>query len=167
MKFQTILSAVTLIVGVIALPATSAYEGPSNRPVSVQNLPDTPEVYDGAQPFLTLVTKRGVESAPKEVRVIDLSRRTTHASLVIDIWQDSNRGGRHEGLYSDTQVCYELYNGWNDQISSLYVPSGFGCQFYQDGGCSGSYLQVPGNYYLPDLLGWSFNDLISSYRCYN
>ncbi|KAF2678131.1 hypothetical protein K458DRAFT_395201 [Lentithecium fluviatile CBS 122367] len=86
---------------------------------------------------------------------------------------NANKGGRHEGLITTTDKCYNLGNGWNNEISSLEVPSGFGCIFYEDNDYNPNdkRLTVTGHYYVANLAnavgGIVFNIIISSYLCCN
>ncbi|KAF2972651.1 hypothetical protein GQX73_g938 [Xylaria multiplex] len=132
MQLLTILCATLLASLGAALPAEPVSSGPSNILSPVQGERVTPAVVEGLEPYVTGVSKRS-SSESLESREAELHKRAT---LIVDIWADINQGGRHEGLTSDTQKCYNLANGWNDQISSLFVPSGFGCIFYQNNDCN-------------------------------
>ncbi|KAF2262027.1 hypothetical protein CC78DRAFT_570008 [Lojkania enalia] len=156
MKFITVSTAL-FVAAVSGAPVENQI--PPNIEVDLKVLPAFTPVIKGA-PF--------VSTPGEEVKrdVADLSKRAT---LTVDIWIDANRAGRHEGLITDTQRCYNLGNGWNDEISSLSVPNGFGCIFYRDNGCSNNdyRLTVPGGNYIANLQTYNFNDIISSYLCYN
>ena len=52
-----------------------------------------PAVQNGATPYVT-------KAADKAKREEAIERRAT---LIVDIWEDANRGGRHEGLYTDSE----------------------------------------------------------------
>ncbi|KAF1847391.1 uncharacterized protein K460DRAFT_363467 [Cucurbitaria berberidis CBS 394.84] len=162
MRFFALTAA--LIGAVSALPADAVHQSASNFLAPEQNIPDTPPVVEGKSAFTSgTASKRdtGIAISNKS-----LSKRAT---LVVDVYYDLNGAGRHEGLYTDTQRCYNLGNGWNDQITSLRVPNGFGCIFYRNNGCGvGDYrLTVPGGNFIPDLRTYNFDDIISSYLCYN
>ncbi|KAI0872700.1 hypothetical protein GGS24DRAFT_502523 [Hypoxylon argillaceum] len=166
MQLQRVLSGAVMVAAVAALPADLISQGPSNVLAPVQSFHDTPPVVANTEPFVSLATeKRGV-SAP-----IGYVERTVakRATLTVDIWMDINGGGRHEGLITDTQRCFNLLNGWNDQISSLSVPSGFGCIFYEDINCDNNdhRLTVTGSFFVANAGDYGFNDIISSYLCYN
>ncbi|KAH8602657.1 hypothetical protein B0O99DRAFT_679648 [Bisporella sp. PMI_857] len=75
---------------------------------------------------------------------------------------DDNYQGRHKRLTSNTTVCYDLCNGWNDAIFSLRTQAGFHCYFYPDSGCSGDHLWVPRGYKIPSTGAYSFKDITSS-----
>jgi hypothetical protein len=62
-------------------------------------------------------------------------------------------------------------NGWNDVISSFYVPVGFTCVFYTAGGCKEGAFTAVGGQYIANLIdypykgGKSFDNIFTSYRC--
>ncbi|KAF2120061.1 hypothetical protein BDV96DRAFT_683595 [Lophiotrema nucula] len=155
MKF--LISAALLAAVAFGAPVEQS-QTPSITPVGIDYTPphlpvDQPGVYE---------TNSG--DAPKTGIVL-----TKRATLTIDVWADSNFNGRHEGLRSNTNQCYTLGNGWNDQISSLKVPSGFSCIFYANSGCpSGQSTLTVASTNVPNLdNGSGWNDVISSYLCYN
>ncbi|KAH7138608.1 hypothetical protein B0J11DRAFT_574570 [Dendryphion nanum] len=153
MKFIATLSAAALIALVSAVPAPGT---PSNIEVPA----DIPDHFPSVQGLPKVVP----EGEPLVKRAI-----AKRATLTVDVWMDSDRRGRHEGLITTTQKCYNLGNGWPDEISSLSVPSGFGCIFYRNNGCNNNEhrLTVPGGNYIANLQTYNFNDIISSYLCYN
>ncbi|KAH8728403.1 hypothetical protein GQ44DRAFT_784119 [Phaeosphaeriaceae sp. PMI808] len=155
MKFS-IISAAAFIAAVSAAPAEVTTRELSNIVVPVDVLPVTAPVDNDAAPFTTqaLNEKRGLKSK--------------RATLVVDVYLDLNGSGRHEGLWTDTQRCYNLGNGWPDEITSLSVPNGFGCIFYRDKNCNNNdyRLTVPGGNFIGDLRVYNFDDIISSYLCY-
>ncbi|KAI0101507.1 hypothetical protein GGR51DRAFT_529959 [Nemania sp. FL0031] len=156
---------ISLVGFSIALPTDTVPSGPSNVLSPVQGEHITPAPIDGQKPYVTGVSEQNVTASLKGEEA-GLNKRAT---LIVDIWADINQGGRHEGLISDTQRCYNLVNGWNDQVSSLSVPSGFGCIFYQNNDCNPNdfRLTVTGAYYVSNVGDYGFNDIISSYLCYN
>ncbi|KAI1129104.1 hypothetical protein F5Y10DRAFT_264419 [Nemania abortiva] len=166
MQFKIIISATFLAAVVAALPADVVPQGPPNVLAPVQSIHDTPPVVAGTRPFVSQPAEKRNISTPIGDVGTSVAKRAT---LTVDIWQDINRGGRHEGLITDTQRCYNLGNGWNDEISSLSVPGGFGCIFYEDSNCDPNdfRLTVTGSYFVSNCGDYGFNDIISSYLCYN
>ncbi|KAK3303891.1 uncharacterized protein B0T15DRAFT_494392 [Chaetomium strumarium] len=142
---------------VSAIPAKRAQP---NIPLDVAIPTSFPPVQDGATPYVT-------NNADKAKREEAIEGRAAAATLIVDIWEDADRGGRHEGLYTDTQKCYGLFNGWNDRITSLSVPNGYACYFWSDADCQGNRLSVPGGNYIANVGVYGFNDVISSYLCWN
>ncbi|GAW27345.1 hypothetical protein SAMD00023353_11200050 [Rosellinia necatrix] len=165
MQPLAILCAILLASLGAALPAESVPSGPPNILSPVQGKHVTPAVVEGLEPYIPGVSKRSV-SESLESRKAELHNR---AILIFDIWEDVNQGGRQECLVSNTQTCYNLENGWNDLVSSLLIPSGFGCIFYQNINCDPFDFQliVTGAYYVSNVGDYGFNDIISSYLCYN
>lgn len=66
--------------------ATPAKRAQANIPVDVPLPASFPAVVDGATPF--------VSGAASKVK---------RATLIVDVWMDSDRAGRHEGLYTDSK----------------------------------------------------------------
>ncbi|KAI1752064.1 hypothetical protein F4782DRAFT_547332 [Xylaria castorea] len=165
MKLLATLCYISLAAFGAALPTDTVPNGPSNVLSPVQSEHITPALIEGQEPYVMGASERNV-TVSLEGEEARLNKRAT---LIVDIWGDINQGGRHEGLTSDTQRCYNLGNGWNDQVSSLSVPSGFGCIFYQNSNCgSGDFrLTVTGAYYVSNLGDYGFNDIVTSYLCYN
>ncbi|KAF2825482.1 hypothetical protein CC86DRAFT_383355 [Ophiobolus disseminans] len=155
MRFTAPIAAI--ILGATAFPSNAIARdetGPANIPAPVQTTVEHAPVVDGAEPFV-------VDAAPS------LAKRGT---LIVEVWQGFFRGERHESLSTQTQTCYNLGNGWSDVISSLSVPNGFGCDFYENGNCGkngGKQLNVGGGGYVDRLDKYAMNDAITSYRCYN
>ncbi|KAJ8133018.1 hypothetical protein O1611_g605 [Lasiodiplodia mahajangana] len=132
MKLLATLCYISLAAFGAALPTETVPSGPSNVLSPVQSEHLTPALIEGQKPYVIGTPQPNVTvSLEGEEALLD-----KRATLVVDIWADINQGGRHEGLITDTQRCYNLGNGWNDQVSSLSVPSGFGCIFYQDSNCN-------------------------------
>ncbi|KAF1993525.1 hypothetical protein P154DRAFT_527713, partial [Amniculicola lignicola CBS 123094] len=160
MKFTSVLYAAVLTAVAAATPVEGK-RGVSNIEVVAKDPLIIPVVHDGDKPYIKAsgaVTKRS-----------NVMKRT----LVVDIWADRDRGGRHEGLISDEQRCYQLGNGWNDQVSSLSVPGGWGCIFYRNNDCGNGdvRLTISNGGYISNLQDYSweginFNDMISAYRCW-
>ncbi|KAF2819261.1 hypothetical protein CC86DRAFT_472098 [Ophiobolus disseminans] len=162
MRFFLPLAAFAM--GVAALPASNVVrDGPANILSLVQDAFEHAPVVDGAEPFVI------AGSSKRSVAVNAVGKYLVKRALVVDIWQNSDRNGRHEGLFTDTNKCYNLGNGWNDQVSSLSVPNGYGCDFFRNNDCNNndSRLNVPGGVYVANLSTYGMNDMISSYRCYN
>ncbi|KAI1193932.1 hypothetical protein F5X97DRAFT_338301 [Nemania serpens] len=132
MKLLATLCYLSLAAFGAALPTDTTASGPSNVLSPVQSEHITPALIEGQKPYVTEVSKRNVAVSLGGEK----ARMSKRATLIVDIWADSYQGGRHEGLITDTQRCYNLYNGWNDQISSLFVPAGFGCIFYRNNDCN-------------------------------
>jgi hypothetical protein len=163
MRFVVLTAALAL--GAAALPAINvARDEPTNTVAPVDVTPEHPPVDDNAEPFIIAASEKRSVAVETEERSV-----AKRATLHIDIWIDSDKRGRHEGLYTVTQKCYNIGNGWNDEISSLSVPKGFGCIFYRNKNCSNddNRLTVPGGNYIANLKKYDFNDKISSYLCYN
>ncbi|KAF2819299.1 hypothetical protein CC86DRAFT_460450 [Ophiobolus disseminans] len=144
----------TILTAALISAATALPSSPSNFLAPVQNIPPTPPVDDNAAPFAIAASEKR-----------DLAKRAT---LIVDVYLDLDGTGRHEGLYTDTQRCYNLGNGWPDEITSLKVPNGFGCVFYRDTNCNNNdnRLTVPGGNFVRDLRVYNMDDKISSYLCY-
>ncbi|KAH7121182.1 hypothetical protein B0J11DRAFT_590087 [Dendryphion nanum] len=153
MKYSAIVSIAELFFLASAAPTQS----PSNFEVAAIIPDHFPSIH-------------GTPQLVKAGDIVPLSKRSIEkrAGLYVDIWIHPNQVGRHEALWTETQRCYGIGNGWNDEISSLSVPNGFGCTFFRDGGCSDrdEWLIVPGGNYIPDLTRWNFDNKISSYICY-
>ncbi|KAH8719261.1 hypothetical protein GQ44DRAFT_762127 [Phaeosphaeriaceae sp. PMI808] len=152
----------TFILGAAAFPADKvARDGPPTVLSSIQQEFNHAPVSGGAKPFtVAALAKREVA-----VKAKSLDKRE---DLAIEVWQDSDQHGRHESFYIRINRCYNLSNGWEDQISSLSVPNGFGCDFFRDIDCNnGDFrLNVPGGNYIANLGTYGFNDIMSSFRCY-
>ncbi|KAH8589921.1 hypothetical protein B0O99DRAFT_319118 [Bisporella sp. PMI_857] len=162
MKSFSVFVASSLFTIALTSPVEVARQELSNAPVpfiGVQGIPGKISV-DTATGILFTETTGNETVTTRDVE----KRALTH----IDVYLDINFGGRHEALQTTTQVCYGLYNGWNDAISSLKVYQPFGCYFYVDGGCSGSWLSVPGGNNVAAVGAYGdFNDRFSSYLCYD
>ncbi|KAF2678132.1 hypothetical protein K458DRAFT_436045 [Lentithecium fluviatile CBS 122367] len=156
MKFLATLSLLALTAVATALPQA---DSPSdNTPVDIGPIPPAPTgIQDGAPTYEI----GDPDSEPADKR--GLEKRSFH----IQVWADINRGGRHQQLTTDVQKCYNLGNHWPNSISSLQVPRGHGCVFYNRNHCpqNGAHLTVPGATYVANL--GRFNDKINSYLCYN
>jgi hypothetical protein len=146
--------SLALIASVSALAVPDQDIGPSNIDVGIKFAEHVP---------LDTPTENNNVTVVK--RDSGLEKRQT---IVVDVYFDNNYQGRHEGLFTDINKCYSLGNGWNDQISSLKVPSGYGCYFYRNTGCDSNdnWLRVTNPLNLPDLRVYDFNDKASSYLCY-
>ncbi|KAH8587776.1 hypothetical protein B0O99DRAFT_640769 [Bisporella sp. PMI_857] len=150
----------TSILSVFPLFASLALSAPvaelSNKEVGIDSVPALPSSKEPAA-FLSPGAQPRGQNAEKRAQ---LAKR----AIVVDVYADSNFNGRHEGLTSDLNRCYNLGNGWNDVISSLRVPGGTsGCTFFVDAGCGGfGFGYLPGD--RPTIVS-SLNDRISSYRC--
>ncbi|CAO2658202.1 Nn.00g059250.m01.CDS01 [Neocucurbitaria sp. VM-36] len=168
MKF---LLASALFTAVLGAPLTDLVERDGNGTVS--NLDVGPAFPPAPKPHLNLIftseTPEPVEISKRNVGLeLEARSELTKRSIVIDIWQDTNRGGRHEGLITDINRCYDLGNGWNDAISSLQTPPNYGCYFYVDGGCKGGFLSISkgDSFVFVNTPDWGYNDKISSYLCW-
>ncbi|KAI4250182.1 MAG: hypothetical protein L6R40_000354 [Gallowayella cf. fulva] len=78
---------------------------------------------------------------------------------------NANFSGRCERLRNTKGNCYNLYNGFDNEISSVGPDSGTTCELFDDKYCTGSSVPgivAPGIYHLSD---YGFNDRASSYRC--
>lgn len=102
-------SVAALALGVAALPASNiARDEPANILAPVQNTIEHGPVVDGAEPFVVAASaKRSVAVNAAEE---GLAKRAT---LVVDIWQDSDRHGRHEGLFTDSESIAAACSQWS------------------------------------------------------
>ncbi|KAF2428980.1 hypothetical protein EJ08DRAFT_735338 [Tothia fuscella] len=69
----------------------------------------------------------------------------------------------------DPNVCYNLSGDWNNKVSSMSLPGGVSCSFYDLSGCesNGEHLTTSdSDRDLRDIFnGRGFNDMFSSMRC--
>ncbi|KAI0538507.1 hypothetical protein GGR58DRAFT_501171 [Xylaria digitata] len=162
MRFYTTLLVGALVADVAASPVGTIYRGQPNILALLQNIPCPPAVNDNA----TLFTAPATDTHGIPPPLNDVERRLAKwATLVVDIWIDVSQQGRHEGLATDTQRCYNLMNDWNDQVSTLFVLGDFGRILYADTNCNNddSRLTVPNGNYIANLETHGFNNIISSY----
>ncbi|KAH7356225.1 hypothetical protein BKA66DRAFT_574671 [Pyrenochaeta sp. MPI-SDFR-AT-0127] len=163
--------AAALFTAVLGAPLTDLVERDVNGTETITDVGPAfpPEhaahintIFTSDTPADTAVVKRNAE--------VDLAERSelSKRAILIDVWLDTNRGGRHEGLWTDINRCYNLGNGWNDAISSLQTPPDFGCYFYEHGNCQGAWLSTSksGSFIFVNTPDWGFNDRISSYLCW-
>jgi hypothetical protein len=85
-------------LGAAALPSKVARDEPVNILSAVQEDVEHAPVVDGAAPFevAAAAVKRDVAVGNQESSLIK-------RALVVDIWQDSDKHGRHEGLFTDSK----------------------------------------------------------------
>ncbi|KAK1624683.1 hypothetical protein BDP81DRAFT_398319 [Colletotrichum phormii] len=116
------------------------------------------------------VINRAEDDGPVNIPVDSVDNPTGDTIQAIThlyICSDANFSGRCQNLESNTGQCYNLYNGFNDVVSSLGPDAGTSCTIWEDGGCTGASIVnivSPGIYNLADSI-WNFNDKMSSYRC--
>ncbi|KAK5657188.1 hypothetical protein OQA88_3246 [Cercophora sp. LCS_1] len=91
----------------------------------------------------------------------NVARAITH----LFVCDSLNFNGRCENLETETGRCYNLFNGWNDVISSLGPDRGTTCTIYEHFDCQGRSVGGIVNPGLFNLNEWNFNDITSSYRC--
>ena len=88
------------VLGAAALPASNvARDEPANILAQVQNAFEPAPVVDGAEPFVIAASSK--RSVAVEAVEDTLAKRAT---LIVDVWQDSDQHGRHEGLYTDSKL---------------------------------------------------------------
>ncbi|KAF2476868.1 uncharacterized protein BDR25DRAFT_348802 [Lindgomyces ingoldianus] len=109
------LSTAMLMAAVSSLPTTED----SITEFPLETLPFIPDLPEGSPPV--------VFNADGSV----LTRRQVSRSIGVDVYYDPNGGGRHEKLWVFDNGCFDLGNGWDDQITSLNVPGDVGCNFYR------------------------------------
>ncbi|KAJ7117253.1 hypothetical protein C8R43DRAFT_109188 [Mycena crocata] len=61
--------------------------------------------------------------------------------------------------------CFNFINGFDNSISSIRVNAGFDCQFFQPINCGPGSISVIQTT-APNLGGTTFNDNLSSYKCF-
>ncbi|KAF1836180.1 hypothetical protein BDW02DRAFT_567224 [Decorospora gaudefroyi] len=164
MHFFTTLSAATIVALAAAIPVA---DEPSNIPAPFDmELPaGLPTASDGA-----VVWYSGEASAKRSME--------KRSDTKIEVWASTNKRGRHETLHSDFNKCYNLGNGWNDDIESVTVYATTGCVFYNKGNCNkddsnGRRLTVSGTAttgtHVASLLdggSGGLNNMVSSYLCF-
>ncbi|KAK0725984.1 hypothetical protein B0H67DRAFT_144409 [Lasiosphaeris hirsuta] len=91
----------------------------------------------------------------------NVARAITH----LFVCDSLNFQGRCENLETETNRCYNLFNNWNDVISSLGPDQGTTCTIYENFDCQGRSVGGIVNPGLFNLNEWNFNDITSSYRC--
>ncbi|KAI4126985.1 MAG: hypothetical protein LQ338_003440 [Usnochroma carphineum] len=115
-----------------------------------------------ASPESTLAPPdKGESVAPGTYHKLDgPSPIATQATTHLYVCTDYDFHGRCENLESTKQGCYTLFNGFDNEITSLGPDQGTTCTIY-DGASVGG-IVYPGIYNLKD---YNFNDRASSYRC--
>ncbi|KAK1997385.1 hypothetical protein LX36DRAFT_681770 [Colletotrichum falcatum] len=112
--------------------------------------------------FAGVITRDGPSNVPSGEPAEGSVQAITH----LYVCADNNFSGRCENLESNTNQCYNLFNGWNDAISSLGPDAGTSCTIWENYDCSGASISgivSPGIFALSD---WNFNDKASSYKCF-
>ena len=93
MKFFNALSAAALLTLVSAAPTPeepSHFELDVPVPASFPSVEGVPSVVEGNE------VKRDVEGGVTDIGI---------AALYVDVWQNADRGGRHEALWSELNKC--------------------------------------------------------------
>jgi hypothetical protein len=89
-----------LILGAAALLSGNvARDEPINILSTVQEDFEHAPVVDGAAPFVVAAA-----AAKRRVAVEKQERDLVKRALVVDVWQDSDKHGRHEGLFTDSKL---------------------------------------------------------------
>jgi hypothetical protein len=86
----------TLALGVAALPSKVARDEPVNILSAIQENFEHAPVVDGAAPFVVAAAMK------RDVAVGNQESSLVKRALVVDVWQDSDKHGRHEGLFTDS-----------------------------------------------------------------
>lgn len=102
MRFSIPLVAFAL--GVAALPAADV-DAPANIVADIQTPYDHPPQVDGGEMDLTRIAASDKRSVAVEAVKNTLAKRAT---IIIDVYQDNNGGGRHQGLYTDSTLSTTL-----------------------------------------------------------
>ncbi|ROV94906.1 hypothetical protein VSDG_07058 [Cytospora chrysosperma] len=87
--------------------------------------------------------------------------------ISVTMYQDTDWSGSSTSFSITTQTqCYGLSNGeWDNTISSIQIPSGYRCRFWDSNSCNGDStpdIYAPGAYSLPN----GMNDRATSFKCY-
>ncbi|KAF2799721.1 hypothetical protein K505DRAFT_356313 [Melanomma pulvis-pyrius CBS 109.77] len=149
-------------------------QDPASVAVHVEKLPSPPAPQKAGKAHVLSSSKPEdlallVDSSQsRSVKRDDALEKSAALTWHMTIWDGAYQGGRGTTIYNQNNICYNFINGWSDAISSLVVPWGVGCYFYDDYGCSSSsgWLWVYGAFTVNDLSVYSFNNRISSYICW-
>jgi hypothetical protein len=85
-------------LGAAALPSKVARDEPVNILSAVQEDVGHAPVVDGAAPFVVAAVIK------RDVAVGNQKSNLVKRALVVDVWQDSDQHGRHEGLFTDSKI---------------------------------------------------------------
>lgn len=100
MKFAI---AAALFTAVLGAPLTDLVERDVNGTETITDVGEAfpPEHAAHANRIFTSDTPADEEVAKREVGLAERSELSKRA-ILIDVWLDTNRGGRHEGLWTDS-----------------------------------------------------------------
>lgn len=150
-----------LILGALAA-MTSAL--PQERTTTTDVSPDPIVATD--RPVVIGIAPEGLYNEPDDSGS-DVGAFSDNAQVeiaVLTVCKDSGFRGRCENLASQTGRCYNLYNGWNNVITSAGPNRPYQCKMWDETGCQGADLG-PFGYPGYANVGESFNDRASSYKC--
>ncbi|KIM96741.1 hypothetical protein OIDMADRAFT_32661 [Oidiodendron maius Zn] len=145
------ISTFTHLASCVALPSPSTIFD-SALPANI--LCDTPAPNLPGNHLHRLNDKSANDKKHTEKR--DLEKRDF---LYVNVCMDEDYLGFCQELGTNTGNCYNLYNGWDDSISSIKLDYSYTCVFYKT-------LTIYGPYDVAFTGAYGFNDNISSYFCY-
>ncbi|CAO1597572.1 MAG: hypothetical protein LQ349_001079 [Xanthoria aureola] len=144
-----------LILSAFAAMTMAAPQNPTETPADVEGAITAQDIAQA----LPVGTVHQLADGEPEVSIAAVER--THVKVCKDI----NFRGRCETLTANKQRCYDLFNGWSNEISAFGPERGTSCTIYDNRGCYGpeyAGIRYPG---ISDLRRVGWNDRASSYRC--